>query len=53
MGFGAERGGDRTGRMAAPSWEGVPEPAPSEGRERSPGAGGHWHTRECVGLCAP
>lgn len=39
-GICAERGGDRTARMAAPSWEGVPEPAPSEGRERSPGAGG-------------
>lgn len=51
-GICAERGGDRTGRMAAPSWEGVPEPAPGEGRERSPGAGGRWHTRGCVGLCA-
>lgn len=50
---GEERGGDRTGQMAALSWKGVPKPAPSKGREggpQPPAAGlGCWreHWQEC------
>lgn len=59
VGVGAERGGDRTGQMAAPSWKGVPKPAPSEGRAggpQSPAAGlgcwrEHWQERGSGVLC--
>lgn len=57
---GEERGGDRTGQMAALSWKGVPKPAPSKGRKGGPqalaaglGCGRKtWHACD-PGCCAP